>query len=98
MISQEENHSSESLTNLNFLNLWIRTKSPLKDWQSLECIQSCVKAKFGLGRHIPIHFRMELDIAEETQISNEFKDKTSILNQNPPILKYNYAKIGLEYA
>lgn len=66
-------------------------------WQSLECIQSCIKAKVGLGRHIPIHFRLELDIAQEQNISTQFMDKTSTLKQYPPIVKYNFQKIGQEY-
>jgi hypothetical protein len=32
-----------------------------REWQALECIQACIKAKMGLGRHIPIDFRLELD-------------------------------------
>jgi hypothetical protein len=35
---------------------------------SIECIQTCVKSKIGLGRHIPVHFRAELDITQENKI------------------------------
>ena len=37
------------------------SKSNLKEWASLDCIQSCIKAKHGLGKHIPIDYRAELD-------------------------------------
>lgn len=46
-------------------------KASHKDWQSLECIQSCIKSKFGLGRHIPIQFCMELDIPGEDKITEQ---------------------------
>ena len=36
-----------------------------REWQALECIQACIKAKMGLGRHIPIDFRLELDKTQE---------------------------------
>lgn len=64
---------------------------------SLECIQSCIKAKRGLGRHIPIFFRCELQEKEEGKIKNQFISDTSILRQAPPSVKYDYRKIGREY-
>lgn len=88
------------LTETEFTQFFNSYKPNSKEWQSIECIQTCVKAKLGLGKHIPIHFRAELDINEETQLVNEL-DKTetaTILKQNPPILKYDYQAIGAEYS
>ena len=69
-----------------------------REWQSLECIQACIKAKMGLGRHIPIHFRLELDHDTELTRLNEYQRENSLLNQNPPTVKYDYALVGAEYA
>ena len=40
-------------------------KANMKEWASVEIIQACVKARNGLGKHIPIHYRAELDILHE---------------------------------
>lgn len=40
-------------------------KPAAKEWQSIESIQTCVKAKIGLGKYIPIHYRAELNSKEE---------------------------------
>lgn len=57
---------------------------------SLRCIQACIKAKHGFGKHIPIHFRMELNIDEEKNISKQLKS----LSKEPLLLKYDYKAIG----
>jgi hypothetical protein len=49
-------------------------------------VQACIKAKHGLGKHIPIHFRMELSIDEEQKINKQLKT----LSKEPLILKYDY--------
>jgi len=44
-----------------FARLMDSYKPGAKEWRAIECIQTCVKARFGLGKHIPIHFRAQLD-------------------------------------
>lgn len=65
-------------------------KATTKEWQSLECIQSCIKTKSGLGKYIPIHFRMEVDITAESKIEEEMNNTASMIKQAPPLLKYDY--------
>jgi hypothetical protein len=48
-----------------------------KEWQSIECITSCIKSRIGLGKHIPINFKAELDIAEEEHIQQLYKKENS---------------------
>lgn len=50
-------------------------------WKTLECIQTAIKSKMGLGKHYFVPFKVEL------------KDKTSVNCE----LKYNYKKFGKEY-
>ena len=63
----------------------------------VECIQSCVKTKFGLGRHIPLHFRQELNTEHEVKLHNEYHRKGSTLVQHPPLVKYDYQDIGRDF-
>jgi hypothetical protein len=77
------------VTETEFLRLIEGYKPTVKEWQTIESIQTCVKAKVGLGTHIPIHFRAELNKSEESKITNEFKTSKH-LQQFPPILKYEY--------
>ena len=68
-------------------------KSGSLELTSLKCVQSCIKAKHGLGQHIPIHFRMELDIDEETQITSQSQG----IKMNELQLKYDFRTIGQQY-
>lgn len=36
-----------------------------RQWRAISCIQSCIKAQRGLGKHIPIKFSMQIDYEEE---------------------------------
>jgi len=49
------------ITETEFARLIESYKPQAKEWRAIECIQTCVKARFGLGKHIPIHFRAQLD-------------------------------------
>jgi hypothetical protein len=84
----------------DFNKLFESHKIASKEWLSIECIQSTVKAKYGLGRHIPIHFRAELNINQEKLIAHQYNTNLSvgIMQQNPPVIKYEYDKIGREFA
>lgn len=44
-------------------------------WKSLELVQTCIKAKFGIGKHIPIDFKMTLGLQEEQNYFNELNKK-----------------------
>jgi hypothetical protein len=50
-------------------------------WKTLECIQTAIKSKIGLGKHFFIPFKVEI------------KDKSKAECE----LKYNYKKPGQEY-
>jgi hypothetical protein len=55
-------------------------------WQSLECIQTCIKAKRGVGTH---YF-----------VSYSYKMPSDIIAKGGDIdidLKYDYRSIGIEY-
>lgn len=63
-----------------FINVF-RLRANDKFWKNLECIQTCVKCKMGLGKHIFIPFKIQIKNTEalETEIT------------------YNFKKIGKEY-
>lgn len=58
-----------------------------------------MKASRGLGKYIPIHFRAELDSENEAKLSTELSiiASANILRQNPPVVKYDFDKIGGTY-
>ena len=57
-----KDHYERVVNEAEFSRFFDYIKQEKKDvLNSLECVQTCIKAKHGLGRHIPIHFRMELD-------------------------------------
>ena len=64
---------------------------------SIQCVQTCVKSKIGLGQHIPVHFRVELLSELEERINTEFMDQTSVLKTYPPVFKYDFRSIGHDY-
>ena len=39
-------------------NDMMNERAASRQWRAIECIQACVKAKVGLGKHIPINFTM----------------------------------------
>lgn len=49
-----------------------------------------------MGRHIPIDFKIQLSLHEETQITKEVSSRLSLLSSNPPTVKYSYLDIGKE--
>lgn len=87
------------LTEAEFTAQYNTFKPTSKEWQSIECVQSTVKANRGLGKYIPIHYRAELDSLIESKLMHELSVKASanILRQNPPVVKYDYEKIGGAY-
>jgi len=36
-----------------FVNM-MNMKATSKEWKAIECIQTCVKTKYGLGKYIPL--------------------------------------------
>ena len=63
--------SNEVLTLKQFEQVMDESQNSLL-WRALDCIQTCVKAKTGLGLHIPIRFSMQLDHAEQKKIKKEY--------------------------
>lgn len=41
---------------------------------------------------------MELEESNENKLEAEFTDPTSILKSHPPVIKYDFRKIGAHYA
>lgn len=70
----------------------IKNTSPF--WSSVECIQTCIKARCGLGRHIPINFKLKMSMQDENRIWNQINSKISILKAEPPQIKYDFKAIG----
>ena len=56
------------ITETEFTQFFNTFKPSSREWQSVECIQTCIKAKLGLGKHFPIHYRAELNEKEESQL------------------------------
>jgi hypothetical protein len=38
------------------------TKTQAREWTAIDCIQTCIKTNLGLGKHLPIHFSMQVDL------------------------------------
>ena len=49
----------------------MRERATSRQWRALDCIQSCIKAQKGLGKHIPIKFTMQLDYDEQKEMKKE---------------------------
>ena len=82
-----------------FIKLFEVYKPAQKDWQSIEYVQTTVKSRMGLGQHIPIHFRAELNKTSEDSLSVQYANPPwqSIIKQFPPVIKYDYNEIGREH-
>lgn len=68
-------------------------KTTAREWQAIECIQTCTKAKgFSFGKHLPINFSMQVDMEEQRALKKQLSSidiKTT--------LDYNFREIGSEY-
>ena len=52
----DEIHSVKVVNESEFINEFRRRNNdPL--WKSLECIQTCIKSRFGLGKHFFVDFK-----------------------------------------
>ena len=63
-----------------------------REWNAIECIQTCIKTNLGLGKHLPIHFSMQVDLEQQRDMLKQLKD----LNVQPN-LDYAFKEIGKEY-
>ena len=66
MTSRTKNQSDQlsnkvRVVNEKEFNHMMSAKASSRQWRALECIQSCIKAQKGLGKHIPIKFVMQMD-------------------------------------
>ena len=61
-----------------------------RQWRAIECIQACIKAQKGLGKHIPINFKMQLDLNEQKEIKLNLDKKKEYFHAESLGLKYKY--------
>jgi len=67
-------------------------KPVAREWQAIECIQTCIKSNIGIGTHLPIKFSMQVDLNDQRLLLrqlNEIGVKTT--------LNYDFKQIGNEY-
>ena len=71
---QAKNNPIVRVLNENqFLKL-MAERATSRQWRSVECIQTCVGSKKGLGKHVPIRFTMQLDYNDEKSIKQFLYD------------------------
>ena len=63
-----------------------------REWKAIECIQTCIKAHFGIGVHLPMHFSMQVDVDQQKKMMSQL----NLLNVKTD-LDYDFGGIGEEY-
>ena len=80
-----------------FINM-MEEKATSRQWRALECIQTCVKSRRGLGKHIPVNFEMQIDYNDQLVLQKAVKSNdTKFLKGKRLALEYDYNAIGKEY-
>ena len=66
--------TAKILNEIDFIKEFKRSKSS-SYWKTIECIQTCIKSKIGMGHHIYIDYKVKVsqDLGVEQQLAYDYK-------------------------